>query len=157
MAPEDPDRYRAVIRAHMRDTMGYLFAKTGRCIDLQSWELDALKPKSSTQKTGRTIVALDSKTMATLDVRGSWVLGVLLCPGDDTQEVATWAARKKLPSTDRIRFYGIGKIDVAAAFAAWYEAGFGDPDFMAIEGKPERLNHFFGQCLNDQTAQDFEL
>lgn len=105
--------------------------------------------------TGRKISLVEPSTLPLPEtLPKSWILAVLLCTGDSTEEVSAWARRLPPAARRRIWFYEAPTIDPARAYAAWREAGLGSPladafsDFL-------HFNRLFGNDLNEQIYQDF--
>ena len=75
--------------------------------------------------TNRQYVALTPKGLATQQLPPSWAAAIILCPGDNIDDVARWAAGLSAPDRLRIQFYAIGKLNVANVMERWAELGLG--------------------------------
>ncbi len=83
----------------------------------------------------------------------SWLIGVLLCPGDDTRVIADWASSLPAPEVGRVRFYHHPDLDLVAALEAWYDAGLPDPRTSEVWNY-KTFHKQFGRHLNDQVYRD---
>lgn len=112
-------RWHEVVRANHHKTLGLVVAERGTCLRIQRDE-EHLVP-------GRTFRPVRPRDLAGIDLDGSWFLGVLLCPGDDTEDLARWASG--IPKTDlwRVRFYHVDGTDVADALRGWMGANLPEP------------------------------
>lgn len=147
---EDADQgapgYQEIVRTHRMDTVAYVLADSGECLDIQREEVANVP--------GRRIVPLTSTDLAELEPPGSWFLAALLCPGDTTETVAAWATGYPADDLDRIRFYDHPDTDPATAYAAWNDAGLGAPLRDTVADFPS-FHRRFGNHLNDRIFLDW--
>lgn len=133
------------VRPHLKQTTGYVLARAGDCLDLQRREVGLKnRPFFKPLKPGE---------LHALKLPRSWFLAVLLCPGDDTRELAAWV--RALPAADRrrIRFYYYTGTRAAQALAQWYGAGLGPVRDDEIDGWI-RFHHKFGAHHAIQVYED---
>lgn len=136
----------ATVRAHMHDLTGWVVASSGRCLDVQDAEV---------RHINRSLEAVHGQD---LGARGrpearSWMVGILVCPGDALETLAGWA--KGLDETDlrRVRLYFLPGADPVKSLAAWYDAGLPDPYTADVEDWPQ-FHKRFGLDLNNQIYLD---
>jgi hypothetical protein len=139
-----PTDYASVVRANHTKTIGYIFAVTGECIGIRDDEIARIR---------RKLVAVSAEGLAAIQTKGSWLLGVILCAGDDTRSVAGWLAKLALPARPRIRFYAHPEVDLRRAFAAWVEADLGEPRVQTVTDF-STFHRQFGVDLNDVVYAD---
>lgn len=145
MPPPLPPGYAEVVRAHHRKTTGYLLATQPGCRAIRTEEV---------RRVRRRLLSIETGELTGLAPTGSWLLAVLLCPGDDTRDVARWARRPPPPDRERIRFYYHPRVDLQRALGAWVEAGLGSP--LAAEVRDFASSHkAFGKHLNDRVWLDY--
>lgn len=118
-------------------------ASTPPCIEIRDEEI---------KKIHRRLVPLHPQDLEHLQVEDSWLMGVILCPGDGTQQIARFDKRTRAPK--RIRFYLHPDTDISKAFSAWKEAGHKRARFDFVTSWQE-LHPDFGRSLNDQVYEDF--
>lgn len=134
--------YASVVRENHHKTTGYLVAGRPPCIAIRDDEI---------HKIDRRLLPLDPATLSDLEPTGSWLMGVILCPGDGTDHVAGFAARTR--SAHRLRFYAHPDTDLKDAFMGWKEAGFRRARVDVVSSW-KQLHPFFGRALNDQVYED---
>lgn len=142
--PPLPPGYAEVVRAHHAQTTAYLLATSSPCRALRDEEI---------RRVQRRLERIEPADLAGFAPRGSWLLAVLLCPGDDVQALAVWAARLPAADLDRIRMYRRRGVDAAAALAAWVEAGL-PPPLMSEVRDFASLHKVLGRHLNDRVWLD---
>ena len=113
-----PEDFVAVVRTNQSRTVGWVVASREPCLTVREDEALLID---------RAFKPLRPKHLHQVKFPSSWYVGVLLCPGDDVAEVATWFAG--LPDADRarVRFYCHPDCDLATAFAAWVKLGLPPP------------------------------
>ncbi len=137
-----PD-FLATVRDNWRKTTGFIVAGRQPCIKIRDDEVANVR---------RSLVALSMDAVSTLEPPASWAMAVILCPGDDTRVLATWAAARRV-NRARIWFYMYPSAGFDV-FTAWREAGFrGDQVNQA--GSWQELHSRFGQVLNSQVYADW--
>lgn len=110
------DRHRGwyeTIRRHWRKTRGYLLASSQPCIDIRDRELHAVK--------GRSLASRDPQNVARWTPPESWILAVILCPGDDVRPIVEWV-RAHDADPDRVWFY-LRPTTPTEVLTPWVEAG----------------------------------
>lgn len=115
---EFPD-WHDVVEANWRKTTGYVLALRGPCLKVRDDELAAIQ-------RNRVLVGLSAKDLGAWTPPESWLLAVLLCPGDTVEAIVDWAKRGSVES-ERVHFYAHKDTDPYAALAAWSDAGLPDP------------------------------
>src|SRR5688572_7337759 len=113
-----PD-WHGIVAANWHKTSGFLLALRDPCIRLRDDELAAIRKN-------RVLVGMDAAALARWTPPPSWMLAVLLCPGDDAGPVVDWV-RKQRADPDRVKFYVHKGTDPFQALAAWGAAGLPDP------------------------------
>lgn len=104
---------RDVIVDHLHDCLGIIVADTEPCIGVH-----AAIPADKRDSRRATQSDLDAAWF-----RSSYVVAVVLCPGDSTKKLAAFAAKHKL-DPDRFHFYHPPGVDPIAALRDWRTAGF---------------------------------
>lgn len=89
---------------------------------------------------------------AVADLPPSWLLAIVLSPGEDTDAVALWTASLPRRLRGRVRFYLLPGVR-ASAFRAWYAAGLDDPFTAEVRDWPS-FHKQFGADLNLQVYLD---
>lgn len=138
---------RAVIRAHAKETVCYVLADSGDCLQLARGRAEAM--------TGRILRHVTSAQLPTVLPR-SWMLAVDLCPGDTTDALAAWASRLEPGQLDRIVFYEPVQLDkvVTQVYAAWI--GRHLPSLVRQQVRDFKdLNRLLGSDLNIRILQDY--
>lgn len=151
--PETANARRAVVRAHMHGTTTFLVADRPPCTHTRDKEFTATRPKRGPQPTGRVMVALDPAGLAALDLPRSWLVVVLLCPGDGTTEVAAFAKGLSPPDRERVVFYHHPDADLGAALKEWADSGLAPPPVEEAADFPELHSHL-GGVINERIYQD---
>lgn len=101
----------------------------------------------------RQLRALEPEDLPRTIRAPSWMVGVLLCPGDGTETVARWAVALLEADRERVRFYHHPRVDLVAAFAAWYAGGLPDP-VRAEVSDFKSFHKRFGWDFNNQVYRD---
>lgn len=139
-----PLDYAAVVRANVERTRGFILAERHPCLAIRDREVGSIQ---------RDLRPAFTAALADLDPPDSWLLAVILCPGDDTSAVAAWARRLPARDLDRIRFYAHPDADLGQALAGWVEASLAPPRVDAA-GDWKEFHRRFGLHLNDMAYQD---
>lgn len=144
-SPGIPPRWHAVVRAHHRHTEGLVVARSGDCLKIQADE--------RTLVPGRAFRPLRPAELARRALPKSWFLGVLLCPGDTTEELARWAKTLASPDRERIHFYYTRGVGLRQALSAWARAGL--PELPINEVRDFRsFHHLYGRHHADRVFRD---
>ncbi|MBI2078330.1 MAG: hypothetical protein HYT80_08195 [Euryarchaeota archaeon] len=148
----DPAR-RAVILAHMHDTQTFLASGKAPCDRIRDEEAAATRPRGTPQRTGRRIRPLGIEEVKALRPEGSWLLAVLLGPGDTLAPVAAWASRLAPADQRRIRVFHHPDVDLPVALGPWPEATLGA---VSVDLAPNQvvLHHALGQYINERIWLD---
>lgn len=139
-----PD-YAETVRKHHPRAEGWLVASREPCIAIQRREILNVDRVLHPTDPG------DLPDPAALP--SSWLLAVLLCPGDDTTHVAVWTRSLPAEDRDRVRFYHHPDVDLHEALAAWYEQGLEDPRTFEVRDF-KTFHKQFGRHFNDQVYRD---
>ncbi|HEV8359346.1 MAG TPA: hypothetical protein VGR28_02715 [Candidatus Thermoplasmatota archaeon] len=141
-----PPGYAQVVRAHHRKTAAYLLATQPDCTRVRDEEIRRVRRRLEP-------LVLDDLAAGRFRPRGSWLLAVLLCRGDDTDALAAWATGVSVEDRDRVRFYYRRGTDLAVALRAWVDGGLGAP--LAAEVRDFASFHkVFGKHLHDRVWLD---
>lgn len=139
-----PSDYASLVRANASRTKGFVLADSGECLDIRDAEIARIQ---------RSLRPITSKELEVLELPPSWLLGVILCPGDDMARVAAWTSQLPASDRERVRLYPHERCDLIAMLAPWYAGGLDDP--RADEVRDFATFHrFFGNDLNDQIYAD---
>jgi hypothetical protein len=119
MELKDYPDWHGIVAANWQKTTGYLLALDGLCLEVRDDELAAIRKN-------RVLVGLAAKDLAAWRPPDSWLLAVILCPGDSVEPIVEWV-EKHGAEVERIHFYVHDDADAFAALHAWAEAGLPDP------------------------------
>lgn len=145
MNRDDFPSWHAIVQAHWPKTTGFLLAFREPCIAIRNQEMQAV--------TGRVLVAGDIEDLVNWRPPESWILGVILCPGDRVEPVFRWIqARQK--DAGRVWFYLHPDVDVAI-LRPWEQAGF-PADQFDVAPDWKHLHKRFGLALNNQVYADWK-
>lgn len=84
----------------------------------------------------------------------SYAIAVVLCPGDDTQALATFAGQHKLPS-DRFYFFYAPGTDIKSALRHWLAADRSVLYSFEIhdwKGLNQKFGAFWNACVHDDNC-----
>lgn len=139
---------RSIIRSHRFDTVCYVLAQSGACLDLARERVRAV--------TGRKLQYLTAENLPA-ELPRSWMLAVVLCPGDDTHRLGAWAAKLGPARHARIIFYEPDELDATAdqAYAGWNRHPLPDPIRRRVRDFKE-FNRFLGTDLNIRILDDHQ-
>lgn len=143
-----PDGFAETVGPHVHDCLGIIVASTGDCEDIRDKEIETISDTGN-----RTFEAYRPDQLPEPASLRSWLLGVLLCPSDGTEEVAAWASDLNVEDLDRIRFYYLPGVDLVEALQAWYAEGLADPRTADVEDWGS-FHHEFGWDHSSQLYQD---
>lgn len=143
--PGLPEGIIAQVRPHLKETIGYVLATSGDRLDVQKREIQAIK--------NRLFKSLRPDDLAGLRLPPSWILGVLLCPGDSTDTVAAWASALAAVDRGRLRFYFLGGTDAGAAMRAWTQEGLGPVAYTNVSTW-QHFHHRYGADHAIRVYQD---
>ncbi len=115
----------AQVKPHLTKTTGFVLAGSADCLEIRDREIRTIQ--------NRVFIALGAEDLAKLPLPPSWLLGVIVCPGDDTQKVAEWAVSLPLEDRSRIRFYFHSRAPQGSAMQAWSTLGLGPVQYDTIE------------------------
>lgn len=138
-----PSGYHDVVKAYWRQTKGYVLASRQPCIRIRDDEVKHIN---------RVLVAQHPDDLASLELPKSWIMAVLLCPGDSTADLAAWARKHRI-QPGRVWFFLHPDTD-PEALRPWRDVGF-RTDQVAFTSTWEDLHPLFGLALNDQVYADF--
>lgn len=135
--------YASVVRANWAKTRGYLLAGREPCIRMRDEEVGNVR---------RVLLAVHPDDLSSIKLSRSWILGVILCPGDSSAAVAEWVkTRRALPS--RVWFFLHPDTDLAA-LRDWKAAGYAT-DQVDVVASWQEIHPLFGAALSDQVYADF--
>lgn len=139
------------VKPHILKTVGYVVAQGGACLDIMRREA-AFDPKK------RRFRAVEAHLLSGTTFKGSWFMGILLCPGDTTDVIAAWAKARPAADLERVRFYFHVGTHQRDAMSAWVRAGLPDPLFdegLAAWGPFHKLygGHHALQAYHDFVAR----
>lgn len=125
------------------ETRGFLLASTEPCLSIRDEELAAVRDN-------RVLVGVDD--LADWEPPESWLLGVVLCPGDGVAPLVAWMSRRRRDA-DRVRFYLHPETPVEV-LRPWAEAGLPVRRVQADIASWQQLHKRFGLALNDRVYAD---
>lgn len=136
----------STVRGNWQKTTAYLLASREPCIAIRAAELKAIREN-------RVVVGVDSAALGRWKPTGSWLLAVILCPGDETAELADWIWVNQLDPS-RVHFYLHPKT-TWKPLRAWHDAGF--PTANVDDDVPswQRFHQLFGLALSDRIVADW--
>lgn len=135
-----------MLRQNWEKTTAFLLAGSDPCITIRDEELEVIQGN-------RVLVGLSFDDLRTWEPSGSWMLAVLLCPGDTTERLATWAAKRDI-DTGRVHFY-LHPETSWGALETWHEAGYPTDQVDDDIDSWERLHRLFGLDLSEQIYKDW--
>lgn len=135
-----PQAYDAV-RRHWADTTGYVVARTGDCLNVQTQE--TWGPR--TRVSGRRFKPLRPAQLPALALPKSWFMGIILCPGDPLEELIAWARTLPASDVERLILYVHPAYDESGARTQWAAAGLRDPKTIRFDGSWENFHHLYGR------------
>jgi hypothetical protein len=103
--------------------------------------------------TGRALVGRGISDLERWQPPMSWILGVIVCPGDSVGPVAAWARRHET-DPQRVWFY-LHRDVRPEVLAPWEDAGFG-PAQVDFVSDWRSLHKLFGLALNDRVYADWK-
>jgi hypothetical protein len=136
------------IRKHRLDTTAYVLLREANCF--------GLKPADFTKVAGRRLVPIGADQLPVHPLPKSWVLVVLVCPGDDLDALAAWAARLTRADLHRVWFYELHGQDARRSYKPWVDAGLQYPPNERVDDVQE-FNHVFANELNIRILLDHPL
>lgn len=142
--PTGPPDFAKVVGAKHAKSTAYVAASSDDCLRIRDAEA---------KKVNRRLKAIAPGDLAAIRFPKSWMVAIVLCPGDDTGDVAAWAKSLSAGELERIRFYLHGRTDPAKAFSEWYRAGLGDPKTADMEDF-NSFHKVFGWDFNNQVYGD---
>lgn len=137
--------FRDVVATHHRDSDAVLVAGREPCITIAHDE--------QANVGGRRFTVVGPDRLDALELGSSWIMAVLLCAGDRTDEVADWV-RTNERDPRRVVFYIHAEADARDALDAWYAAGLPVHSMWTVETWRELHKHF-GAAWNLRVFDDF--
>lgn len=135
----------AVVHQHWRDTPAFMLAMSPPCTRIRDEELEAIG-------NNRALHSIEAADLASWTPPRSWLLAVLVCPGDDLAPLTAWVGGAAI---DRVRFYVHADADPFDALAAWADAGFPDPIVDDGIDSWRTFHRRFGRDLAVRILQDW--
>jgi hypothetical protein len=150
MVERFPPGWHDVVRANFEDTVAFVVAQSGKCLDFQTQE--SKHPKGRVR--GRHFRPLSPAALKDLRLPQSWFLGVVLCPGDEPEVLARWHAGLKPEDRDRVVFfihpdYEQHELDEQAT-----DFGGSLPQTVPLPQAWERFHQIFGRLHADRVYLD---
>ncbi len=128
--------FRDVVAEHHVDSDAILVAGREPCLSIAHDE--------ATNVSGRSFHIITPEELGQLEPRPSWIMAVLLCPGDEASSVAAWLqAGGRDPR--RVLFYLHKDTDPRQALAPWHEAGLAIHSTWTIRTWRELHKHLGGR------------
>ena len=133
-----------VVRTHWRRTTGFLLASREPCLSIRKTEIQAVR--------GRSLVGREVQELEGWTPPRSWLLAVILCPGDDVNPIVAWARRHKV-DPDRVWFY-LHTTTPIEVLRPWADAGHDTAQATTVSDWKE-LHKLYGLALNDRVYADW--
>lgn len=143
---EYPD-WHDVVRSNWKKTTAFLLSFSEPCITIQAQELEAIR-------RNRVLVGLDAASLEKWTPPASWMMAVVLFPGDDVGPLLAWMHRHEA-DPDRIHFYAHPTTDAFTVLAPWAKAGLPFPKVDEDMATWVRLHKRFGLDLSVQILKDW--
>ena len=145
-----PVGWHEVVRKHFANTAGYVVATSGACLEIQRQE--AKHPKGKVR--GRDFQPLAPAALKHLRTPASWFMGIILCPGDDVEECASWSARLDGRDRDRIVLFvhpdtSQDEVEAASSKVAGYR-----PQIVPLPESWAAFHHTYGRLHGDRVFLD---
>lgn len=134
------------VRRNWRRTTAFLLASTQPCITIRDEELQAIRAH-------RVLVGVGPDDLAGWEPGASWMLAVVLCPGDSTDALAAWARRHRIDAS-RVHFY-LHPDAPLKVLNGWAEGGFPTDRVDTDVDSWQRLHKLFGLALSDRIVLDW--
>lgn len=140
---------RDVVRAHMHDTITYVYASGGAAKEIQD---DLVRKAFPVRKgAGRVTKAVDAATLKRINLPPSWLLVVLVADESDVAVIATWARGK---DASRVRLYFPPGTDLVAGAKPWDSQKL-TPAVASHFREVPGFRHEVGIAINDRIGKDF--
>lgn len=153
MSPDrsDPTSDRApgwyeIVRQNWQKTTAHLLADTEPCIKIRDDELEAIEEN-------RVLVGLSFEALDAWVPSGSWMLAILLCPGDDLTRLISWAGEHEIDPS-RVHFY-LHPDTPWQILEPWRKAGYPTDRVDDDIDSWERLHRLFGLALSERIVKDW--
>ncbi len=137
--------FRDVVVNHHRESDAVLIASHEPCITIANDERRKV--------AGRSFRVIRAEDLDAVTLQGSWILAVVLCPGDDLASLIRWVAEGDRDPR-RILFYLHTTTDARAAFGEWHRAGLPIHSTWVVRDWVELHKHF-GNAWNLRVFDDF--
>jgi len=139
-----PGDFSSVVASHWPKSVAYLQASKKPCIEIRDDEIAKIGGN-------RVLRPLEHGEFAKIRLDATWILGVILCPGDDVKDLIAWVkAAKVAPS--RIWFFLHVSADMKI-LQAWEDAGHATNQVDIVDGWDD-LHPIFGLMLSDQIYEE---
>lgn len=139
-----PDWF-GVVRMFWNRTTGFLLASREPCLQIRDRELMAVR--------GRALASRDVADLARWQPPDSWLLAVIVCPGDSIDPIVEWTKRHRADPT-RVRFF-LHPAASPSVLKSWQAAGY-PTDRVDIVADWKELHKLFGLALNDRAYADWK-
>lgn len=136
-----------VVAANWKKTTGFILAREPQCLKVRDEELAAVREN-------RVLIGLSWSELDGWTPPASWILAVLVCPGDSVNELAAWAHRQKADPA-RIHFYVHEGADEYTALGSWAQVGLPDPAVDTGMTSWTEFHKKFGLDLAIRILQDW--
>lgn len=140
----DPS-FRDVVVEHHTDSDAILVAAREPCLSIAHDE--------KAHVSGRSFRVITPEGLDEIKPRPSWIMAVLLCPGDDAGPVTTWV-QDGGRDPRRVLFYLHADTDPRHALDPWHEAGLPVHSTWTIETW-RQLHKHLGTAWNVRIYDDF--
>ena len=130
---------RDVVHPRRKETLGIIVAAVEPCFTIAS--------DQQLKGSGRTIHVTTPQGFPLVKRPKSWAVAVILCPGDDTKDLARFVTRSKL-APERFHFYYHPSTNYREALRHWHEAGLSVFSTWPVASWRDLNPHFSAQWNN---------
>ena len=141
-----PSGWHQYVKAHHKDTAGYVVAQTGDCLKIRHQETTG----AQSRVTGRGFQPIHPRDLPGIQLAASWFMGVIFCPGDDLSPVLAWITHVRPVDHGRIVLYIHPAFDQVAGAKLMRAANLDHIRTTEFRGDWTNFHHLFG---NDHAWQ----
>lgn len=140
-----PDDWTRQVREHHPKAVAWVVAATEPCLSIREKEVSQIK---------RVLQGADFENLPDhASLPDSWLIAIIVCPGDDLTPVIRWTERLEAEAQERVQFYYHPEVEITAITEPWLDAGLPEPITYEVEDFTTFHNQF-GWEFNDQVYRD---
>lgn len=137
--PDRPQDFSAVVAKNWPKSIAYILASTEPCIHIRDDEVGHIGGN-------RNLVAITTDDLDRIDRDRIWVLGIVLCPGDEITSITAWVRKNRI-HPGHLWFFLHPSVDMGV-LEPWAAAGYPTNQVDFVEDWGE-LHSVFGLYLSD--------